>query len=123
MTGPQAFSKEINNSHNPSHSSPGDFDTKWQMDEALGAVHFRLACHDLDTPAPLSLEMKVQLPESRLEHLRKSMMWYKEALTDMASAPRGTEQVRDRVLEKYSHVQTFRKNASVVIVLINFKAD
>ena len=84
------------------------------MDEALGAVHFRIACHDLNPHGLLSAETKVQLPVSRLEHLRKSMMWYKMALTDLASAPRGTEEVRDRVLEKYTQVQNFRKNASVV---------
>lgn len=84
------------------------------MAEALGAIHFRIAFHDLDHHRLLNKEARVQLPASNLEHLKKSMMWYKMALTHLASAPGGTEDVRDRVLEKYTLVQIMRKKASQV---------
>ncbi|KAK7116635.1 tetratricopeptide repeat protein 24-like isoform X2 [Littorina saxatilis] len=95
----------------------GDFDTKWQMDEALGAVHFRMATKDIMLPSPLTEDTRLKLPESSLDHLEKSMRWYKKALEDLASGPRGTSHVQDRVLEKYTLVQSLRKNASKAAVI------
>ncbi|KAL8588559.1 hypothetical protein ACOMHN_059513 [Nucella lapillus] len=91
----------------------GDVDTKWQMEEALGAVHFRLAVHDLDLPSPRKASLRVRLPGSRMSHLRKSLEWYKVAVMDLSTAPKGTAQVQDRVLEKYTLVKTFISNASL----------
>ncbi|XP_076465655.1 uncharacterized protein LOC143297277 isoform X2 [Babylonia areolata] len=92
----------------------GDLHTKWQMEEALGAVHFRLACHDLDLPSPREAGMKVALPASRLKHLEKSLQWYKRALRDSATSPHGTAEVHDRVLEKCTMVKNFQDDATLV---------
>jgi hypothetical protein len=88
------------------------------MDEALGAVHFQLACNDLDIPRPLTLETKVPMPESRMEHLDKSVGWYKKALADLANVSGSSATVMDRIVEKLTMVQTFKANSVAVSFLL-----
>nr|KAG5699531.1 hypothetical protein BaRGS_033727 [Batillaria attramentaria] len=91
-----------------------DMDTKWQMEEALGAVHFRLALHDIENPHDMTADIKVALPESRMEHLHKSLTSYKAALKDLANTSGDKSAMQDRVLEKFTQVQAFTQKATAI---------
>ncbi|KAK7486792.1 hypothetical protein BaRGS_00021939 [Batillaria attramentaria] len=98
-----------------------DMDTKWQMEEALGAVHFRLALHDIENPHDMTADIKVALPESRMEHLHKSLTSYKAALKDLANTSGDKSAMQDRVLEKFTQVQAFTQKATAKMISLQIQ--
>lgn len=95
-----------------------DQENKWQLEEVLGAVHFRLAVYDCDIPKPVMSDSARPLSKLQLEHMEKSIMFYKEALADQAKLLKDTSSVQDRILKKLILVQTFKETSQKVCTLL-----